>query len=211
VCERPGCGKEFIARHKEIAQGLARYCSMDCVRAVLYGATLADRFWAKVDKNGPIPAHRPELGQCWIWTGAHNRSGCGKIEVNGSLMPAPQAALLLAGRPVLPGQEACHHCDNPPCVRHDHLFGGTRKQDVADARQKGRLATGQRHGNNTHPESRPRGEAHKHSVLNPDIVRSIRADRAAGLLSRRQMAEKYGVSQGCIDGVIRRRTWNHVD
>jgi hypothetical protein len=29
--------------------------------------TLEERFWEKVDKNGPVPAHRPELGPCWVW------------------------------------------------------------------------------------------------------------------------------------------------
>jgi hypothetical protein len=32
--------------------------------------SLPERFWKKVDKNGPVPAHRPELGPCWLWTGA---------------------------------------------------------------------------------------------------------------------------------------------
>lgn len=28
------------------------------------------RFWEKVNKDGPIPEHQPELGPCWEWTGA---------------------------------------------------------------------------------------------------------------------------------------------
>jgi hypothetical protein len=32
-----------------------------------------ENFWAKVDKNGPIPAHAPELSECWIWLGAKDR------------------------------------------------------------------------------------------------------------------------------------------
>jgi len=44
-------------------------------------ATLEDRFWAKVDKNGPVPAHRPELGPCWIWTAARFKRGYGKFGV----------------------------------------------------------------------------------------------------------------------------------
>ena len=42
---------------------------------------LEDRFWAKVDKNGPVPAHRPELGPCWIWTAARFKRGYGKFGV----------------------------------------------------------------------------------------------------------------------------------
>jgi hypothetical protein len=35
------------------------------------GLTTEQRFWAKVHKNGPVPARRPELGPCWVWTGNH--------------------------------------------------------------------------------------------------------------------------------------------
>jgi hypothetical protein len=28
-----------------------------------------ERFWALVDRDGPIPAYRPELGPCWLWRG----------------------------------------------------------------------------------------------------------------------------------------------
>src|SRR5438105_526870 len=34
---------------------------------------LADRFWEKVRKDGPII--RPELGKCWLWIGTKNRKG----------------------------------------------------------------------------------------------------------------------------------------
>ncbi|MBU6428993.1 MAG: hypothetical protein KGR26_08285, partial [Cyanobacteria bacterium REEB65] len=30
--------------------------------------TVIQDFWAQVDKDGPIPSHRPDLGPCWIWT-----------------------------------------------------------------------------------------------------------------------------------------------
>ena len=36
---------------------------------------LGERFWSKVDKNGPIPSHRPELGPCWIWIARRDRYG----------------------------------------------------------------------------------------------------------------------------------------
>ena len=37
---------------------------------------LEDRFWAKVNKNGPVPDYDPSLGPCWIWTAA-SRKGTG--------------------------------------------------------------------------------------------------------------------------------------
>lgn len=35
---------------------------------VRLAGTPEQRFWPRVDKNGPIPEHRPELGSCWLWT-----------------------------------------------------------------------------------------------------------------------------------------------
>lgn len=43
------------------------------------GLTAEDRFWAMVSKDGPVPAHRPELGPCWVWTGGKMNSGYGNF------------------------------------------------------------------------------------------------------------------------------------
>jgi hypothetical protein len=39
---------------------------------------LEERLWEKVDKNGQVPAHHPELGACWMWT-ASTSHGYGVI------------------------------------------------------------------------------------------------------------------------------------
>lgn len=38
------------------------------------------------------------------------------------------------------GLFVCHHCDNRQCVRPDHLFIGTQKDNLEDASRKGRLS-----------------------------------------------------------------------
>src|SRR4051812_27991288 len=43
-----------------------RYCSDACYK--VRSRSLADRFWSKVNKDGPVV--RSDLGPCWIWTGA---------------------------------------------------------------------------------------------------------------------------------------------
>lgn len=42
-------------------------------------STLEIRFWKKIDRNGPIPAHCPELGPCWIWTAYKDEHGRGRL------------------------------------------------------------------------------------------------------------------------------------
>jgi hypothetical protein len=100
---------------------------------------LAVRFWEFVDKNGPIPPHRPDLGPCWIWTRAKHPAGYGLLMGPGhKLVRATHISLDLAGRPLPSGLCALHHCDNPPCVRDEHLFHGTHADNAADKIAKGR-------------------------------------------------------------------------
>lgn len=106
------------------------------------------RFWSKVNTNGPIPIHRPELGRCWEWTGSLLR-GYGQFVAPRDLDGQPHIyahrfAYGIAQRIVLPPElKTCHHCDRPPCVRPSHLFAGTQHDNLSDARFKGRLVNGQ--------------------------------------------------------------------
>ena len=89
-----------------------------------------ERFWSRVDKSG----------ECWTWTGARTSYGYGKVSVGGRLEGAHRVAWAMAYGPVPDGLHVCHRCDNPPCVRPDHLFLGTQVDNMADAREKGRLS-----------------------------------------------------------------------
>jgi len=103
---------------------------------------LAARFWAKVNKNGPIPEHKPELGPCWVWTAATDPRGYGRFGVGSHGLNrvyfAHRVSLALAGQMPPDELQGCHHCDNPPCVRPDHLFIGTLLDNMADMAAKGR-------------------------------------------------------------------------
>jgi hypothetical protein len=79
------------------------------------------RFWAKVNKDGPLPAHRPELGECWLWTAARNRQGYGRLRVGGSFISAHRFAYELLVGPIPGGLTIDHLCVNPPCVNPAHF------------------------------------------------------------------------------------------
>jgi len=107
--------------------------------------TTEERFWAKVDKQGPIPAHRPELGPCWPWTGAvPKRSGYGRFNTGVKraghwvVVNAHRYSWKLHNGPVPDGLCVLHRCDNKPCVRPDHLFVGTKGDNNRDMVAKGR-------------------------------------------------------------------------
>jgi hypothetical protein len=101
------------------------------------------RFWAKVNRQGPIPAHRPKLGRCWVYTGSLVK-GYGQVvlaRLGDGTQPhvyAHRLAYELEHGP-LPSADVkvCHHCDNPPCVRDAHLFAGSQDDNLKDAARKG--------------------------------------------------------------------------
>lgn len=78
------------------------------------------RFWSKVEKNGPLPVDRPELGNCWLWQGATAR-GYGAFSIGYKTLRAHTVSLGLAGISVPEGLEPDHLCRRPLCVRPEHL------------------------------------------------------------------------------------------
>jgi hypothetical protein len=80
-----------------------------------------DRFWAKVNKNGPIPEHSPDLGQCWIWTGGTAR-GYGRFWAGqGKKALAHRYAYELIVGPIPDGLELDHLCRVVLCINPSHL------------------------------------------------------------------------------------------
>lgn len=96
---------------------------------------LYTRFWTHV--------RIPDSDGCWLWTGA-TRGPAGRdygmIWHNGRNRPAAQVSVELhTGQPWPSGMDACHRCDNPRCVRPDHIFAGTPSDNWHDSKAKGRM------------------------------------------------------------------------
>jgi hypothetical protein len=98
------------------------------------------RFWAKVDKAGLPPAYRPDLGPCWLWTGAVNNWGYGVIWDGKRLRYAHHLSYDLHGLTVPEGMELDHLCSVRTCVRPTHLEPTTHLENVRRAWRRKREA-----------------------------------------------------------------------
>lgn len=161
---------------------------------------IAERFWAKVDKNGPTPMHRPELGPCWVWMGARHPFGHGHMYVQkGKYARVHRLSFFLEyGR--WPNPCACHECDNPSCVRPSHIFEGTHADNNRDMSRKGR------HFTRTKPERCARGERHGMRRLSWKTVQEIRKRLNAGE-SQYRIAEEYKIAQPHVSRIHLKQVW----
>lgn len=173
-----------------------------------------ERFWAKVKKTD----------YCWVWTACKNYAGYGKLACNGRHLLAHRASYEMHVSAIPDGLIVCHHCDNPACVRPDHLFVGTHADNSDDKVRKGRQAKGERHGSRTHPECVPRGDQHP-SRTHPECLRrgdlhpqaqltetqvlEIRTQYGMGA-TQDQLAMRFGISQSAVSLIVLGRRWAHL-
>lgn len=76
--------------------------------------------------------------KCWEWNGHLNSRGYGLFRLKGKDVFAHRVSYLFEYGELPDDMFVCHKCDNPKCIRPDHLFLGTQKDNMADCRSKGR-------------------------------------------------------------------------
>lgn len=156
-----------------------------------------ERFWRFVDRNGPVPAHRPELGPCWEWLGFIKDTGYGQFTYEGRKQHGAHRVSWCLASGTWPRDCVLHHCDNRKCVRPDHLFVGSRADNMRDMNAKGRYRAGRKY----------RGEQHPNRVLTDDLVRRIRLMRSQGIKFR-VIASTLGLQLGTTKWAT--YGWKHV-
>lgn len=84
--------------------------------------TLEERFWAKVDKDGPFG--------CWLWRGATQPAGYGIFRVDHRNVYAHRVSYELLKESLLPGLQVDHLCRVRNCVNPEHLEAVTMQENI---------------------------------------------------------------------------------
>ncbi|MFG3170558.1 HNH endonuclease signature motif containing protein [Streptomyces sp. NPDC048200] len=92
------------------------------------------RFWSNVERTGPTPAHRPDLGPCWIWKLRKTKAGYGLLTWHGvGNEYAHRAAYQFTSGAIGEGLEIDHLCRNRACANPQHLEAVTHLENVRRA------------------------------------------------------------------------------
>jgi len=133
-----------------------------------------------------------ETTGCWEWSGRRNDKGYGVVAVVHDTEMMHRASYKVFVGPIPDGLFVLHRCDNPPCCNPEHLFLGTKRDNMLDAIAKGRLFM--------------HDGAHHNARLSVKDVAFIRGSD----LSDRQLAMQFGVTRTAIKSIREKRSWRHV-
>lgn len=149
--------------------------------------TLDERVWKRLEKR------IVHAGECWE---VKRQSGkwYDKTMFRGKGESLHRIAYMLKVGRIPAGMCVCHHCDNPKCIRTDHLFVGTRRDNVNDCVNKNRHTKGEKMGG---------------SKLTEASVRFIRSELKRKVTGA-SLALKFNVTPTLISKIKKGALWKHV-
>ncbi len=137
---------------------------------------------------------------CWLWDGPV-ANGYGRLGIGGRKGRCHYAHRLSYRHhkgPVPAGLLVLHTCDVPACVNPDHLYAGTRTDNLLDAVRRGR-----------HARTGGKGSANPASRWTEADVLAMRRLFASGI-SAKAVAERFGCPYGSAWQIVTGRSWKHV-
>lgn len=134
------------------ARGASK-CSMPGCKKPYYGATFCKAHHQWHWKRGLLPEaitisiadklrlySKRQPNGCIIWMRGKNSNGYGHFALPGGRRRyAHRIAYQTYIGKISKGLEVCHSCDQPACINPEHLFLGTHRENMSDAKSKGRL------------------------------------------------------------------------
>lgn len=110
-------------------RGYNFYCSSECREKYLQ-----TKFWDRVTKL-------PNDG-CWEISGTTSKKRYANVLYKGKLIGAHRYSYIITFGPIKSSDiYVCHRCDNTKCVRPDHLFLGSAKDNAIDCALKKRSSS----------------------------------------------------------------------
>lgn len=124
---------------------------------------------------------------CWEWDGSRSTHDYGRFRGENATRVMWR---ITTGEVVPSNLHVCHACDNPPCVNPDHLFLGTRSDNMRDMVAKGR-----------HPYVK--GTHNHRAKLTDEQVAEIRARYTGAWGEFTRLADEYGVTGQHIAAIVK--------
>lgn len=154
---------------------------------------------------------------CWEWNKSLTNTGYGKLIHEGKSLISHRVSFEVFKGEIPEGLFVCHTCDNKKCINPDHLWAGTQKDNILDAKSKGRLPIqfGRKHTQETKEKfkkrlhSDRRGEKHHLRKLKNEDVFKIRNMLENGL-TQTEIANQFGVHSSAISNIKNRKSWSHI-
>ena len=128
TCTVEGCRRKHLAKEMCAAHYQRYKKGLDLNLPIIEQVSLSERFWSKVDKNGPIT--KPELRPCWLWTACKDGGGYGRFIIDKQIYGTHNVAYTLEVGPVPVGLELDHLCRVRHCVNPKHLEPVTHQENV---------------------------------------------------------------------------------
>ena len=135
-----------------------------------------------------------KVGDCLIWTGG-NPKRYGYVWYEGKTQYVHRVAYKLFIGKIPRGNDVCHHCDVMACINPDHLFTGSRQDNMDDAARKGRIIS---------------GEKHKGSKLTNLEVSQLRRVYRKGGITEKELSRLYGITRSYTCAIINKRARRHL-
>jgi hypothetical protein len=134
---------------------------------------------------------------CWEWNAAADGLGYGRWWFRDAVRLSHRVAWEITHGPIPDGLCVLHRCDNPKCVRPDHLFLGTQGDNIRDMHAKKRAKPA-------------RGELSSRAKLTSEQVRDIWARYTGKHGEQTKLAKEYGVSSHQISMIVGGKSWLHL-
>jgi hypothetical protein len=144
---------------------------------------------------------------CWEFSGCKMPNGYGKVTVNKKTWLSHRYSYFLKNGEIPNGMHVCHTCDNRICINPEHLFLGTRKDNMQDMIKKKRNNFSGLRTNDWNEKAnanKPRGENHWNIKHSDETINKIKKLAEIGI-RQIDIAEMFGLRQGYISNVINNR------